>query len=142
MTIEELREGQQASFGKTISESDVYLFAGVTGDTNPAHINEVYAQGTRFKRRIAHGMMTAGLISAVLGVKMPGPGTIYLNQTLAFRAPVYFGDTITAVATVIELDREKNRVRLETVCVNQDGKTVTTGEALVISPTDNGENPN
>jgi 3-hydroxybutyryl-CoA dehydratase len=136
MTFEELKEGQQASFGKTISESDVYLFAGVTGDTNPAHINEVYAQGTRFKRRIAHGMITAGLISAVLGVKLPGPGTIYLNQSLTFRAPVYFGDTITATAKVIELDREKNRVKLETVCVNQDGKTVTTGEALVMAPTE------
>lgn len=133
-TINELSIGQEASFTKTISESDVYLFAGVTGDINPAHLNEEYAKNTMFKGRIAHGMLSAGLISAVLGVHMPGPGTIYLNQTLSFVAPVHFGDTITATGKVVEMNVEKNRVKIETICTNQDGKVVTKGEALVMPP--------
>ena len=133
-TINELSIGQEASFTKTISESDVYLFAGVTGDINPAHLNEEYAKNTMFKGRIAHGMLSAGLISAVLGVHMPGPGAIYLNQTLSFVAPVHFGDTITATGKVVEMNVEKNRVKIETICTNQDGKVVTKGEALVMPP--------
>lgn len=133
LSISQLAVGQSASVSRTISESDVYLYAGVTGDNNPAHLNEQYASGTVFGGRIAHGMLTAGLISAALGTRLPGPGAIYLGQTLRFLAPVRFGDTITATVTVRELKQEKNRAILETTCINQDGKVVVTGEA-VISP--------
>ena len=133
-TIKELKVGDAAEFTKTISESDIYLFAGVTGDLNPAHINEEYARKTFFKTRIAHGMLLAGFISAVMGNKLPGPGTIYIKQELHFLAPVYVGDTITARAELIEIVPEKNRARLKTTCLNQDGKTVLDGEALVSPP--------
>lgn len=126
--------GQSASFTKTITETDVYLFAGITGDLNPAHLDETYASGTRFQHRIAHGMLSAGLISAVLGTRLPGPGSIYMNQTLKFLAPVYLGDTLTATATVKELISEKNRAVLTTEVVNQKSVVVTTGEALMLLP--------
>ncbi|MEL7647730.1 MAG: MaoC family dehydratase [Sedimentibacter sp.] len=130
--ISELTIGQKASFTKTISETDVYLFAGISGDINPAHLNEDYAKNTFFKGRIAHGMLSASLISAVIGVQLPGPGTIYSSQTLNFLAPVHFGDTITATAEIDEIFPEKNRVSLKTYCINQDGTVVTKGEALVL----------
>ena len=133
-TIDELSVGQTASFTKTISESDVYLFAGITGDFNPAHVNEAYAKNTAFKTRIAHGMLSAGLISNVLGNQLPGPGTIYMQQQLNFRAPVAIGDTVTATVEVVEILREKKRVRLKTVCSNQDGVVVLDGEALISPP--------
>ncbi len=133
-TIDELRVGDAASFSKTVSESDVYLFAGVTGDFNPAHIDEAYAEKTFFKTRIAHGVLAAGFVSAVLGTRLPGPGTIYLRQSLNFRAPVAIGDTITATVEVIEILKEKKRVRLSTVCVNQEGTVVLDGEAVVSPP--------
>lgn len=133
-TIDELEVGQSARFSKTISESDVYLYAGITGDFNPAHINEVYAEKTAFKSRIAHGMLTAGLISKVLGTDLPGPGTIYLQQSLSFKAPVAIGDTITATVEVIEIDTEKKRVRLKTACTNQHGALVLDGEAVISPP--------
>ena len=133
-TIEALNVGDTARVAKTISESDVYLYAGITGDFNPAHVNESYAQGTFFKTRIAHGMLTAGLISNVLANQLPGPGTIYLRQELNFRAPVGIGDTITAHAEIIEIMADKNRVRLKTECTNQDGTKVIDGEALVSPP--------
>jgi 3-hydroxybutyryl-CoA dehydratase len=133
-TISELKIGDSAEFSKTISEADVYLYAGVSGDLNPAHINEAYAQNTFFKTRIAHGMLSAGFISAVLGMQLPGPGTIYMRQELSFRAPVRIGDTVTARAEVIEINVEKNRVRLKTTCVNQEGTLVVDGEALVSPP--------
>lgn len=132
--IEQLKLGDAAEFGKTISESDIYLYAGITGDFNPAHVNESYAENTFFKTRIAHGMLTAGLISAVLANQLPGPGTIYLKQDLRFLAPVRIGDTITARVEIIELIHDKNRVRLKTVCSNQEGKHVLEGEALVSAP--------
>ena len=125
---------KEASITKTIIETDVYLFAGISGDINPAHLNEEYAKNSFFKGRIAHGMLSAGLISAVLGVHMPGPGTIYLSQTLNFLAPVRMGDTITATGKVVEMVPEKNRVKIETICTNQDGVVVTKGEALVMPP--------
>ena len=128
--------GQQASVTRTISESDVYLFAGITGDLNPAHTNEEYAKKTHFKTRIAHGMLSAGLISAVLGMKLPGPGTIYTGQALKFLAPVHIGDTITATAEIQSLDLDRNRVVLTTTCTNQDGKVVVTGEATALLPRD------
>jgi 3-hydroxybutyryl-CoA dehydratase len=133
-TFAELQMGETAEFSKTVSEADVYLFAGVSGDFNPAHINEAYAKETAFKSRIAHGMLAASFVSTVLGTKLPGPGTIYMKQEMAFLAPVYIGDTITAKAEVIELMEEKKRVRLKTTCVNQDGKTVLDGEAMVSPP--------
>ncbi len=133
-TIDEMNIGDFAEFGKTVSESDVYLFAGITGDFNPAHVNETYAEGTFFKTRIAHGMLSAGFISAVLANQLPGPGTIYLKQDLVFLAPVRIGDTITARVEIVELVREKNRARLKTECVNQEGVKVLAGEALVSAP--------
>ena len=133
-TIEELNVGDTAEIQRTISETDVYLYAGITGDLNPAHLNEEYAKGTFFKNRIAHGMLIAGLISTILGNKLPGPGTIYTRQSVDFLAPVRFGDTITARAEVVELDAEKNRARLKTTCVNQEGTPVLDGQALVSPP--------
>ena len=134
LTIDQLEVGQKASFTKTVTEADVYNFAGVTGDFNPAHMNEEYAKNTAFKTRIAHGMLSAGFISAVLGTQLPGPGTIYLNQDLRFTKPVHFGDTITATITVDELVKEKNRAILKTVCTNQDGDVVVEGVAKVMPP--------
>lgn len=131
-TIAELQVGEASEFAKTISESDVYMYAGVSGDFNPAHINEAYAQNTFFKTRIAHGMIAAGFISTVLGTKLPGPGTIYLRQELNFLAPVRIGDTVTARVEVLEI-KEKS-VRLRTTCTNQDNTTVLDGEALVSPP--------
>ncbi len=134
LTIDQLEVGQKVSFTKTVTEADVYNYAGVSGDFNPAHMNEEYAKNTAFKTRIAHGMLSAGFISAVLGTKLPGPGTIYLNQDLRFTKPVHFGDTITATITVEELIKEKNRAILKTVCTNQDGDVVVEGTAKVMSP--------
>lgn len=132
--MDALQVGQTASFSKTITEHDVYTFAGVTGDLNPAHINEDYASHTMFHGRIAHGMLSAGLISAVIGMQLPGPGTIYLGQELSFRALVHIGDTITAQVTVRALDPERNRAELETICTNQDGTCVVKGAAKVMPP--------
>lgn len=131
-TIQELFVDEHAFIAKTISEADVYLFAGITGDFNPAHVNELYAEKTRFGKRIAHGMLTAGLISAVIGTQLPGPGAIYVSQTLRFLAPVYIGDTITATVRVSTIDPEHNRVKLETLCENQAGTKLATGEAVVM----------
>jgi 3-hydroxybutyryl-CoA dehydratase len=133
-TIDELKVGDSGQVQKTISETDVYLYAGITGDLNPAHLNEEYAKNTFFKTRIAHGMLTAGLISTVLGNELPGPGTVYLHQSVNFLAPVRFGDTITAIAEVAEIDADKNRVIFKTTCTNQDGTLVLDGEALVSPP--------
>lgn len=133
-TLDTIEIGETAETSKTIGESDVYLYAGITGDFNPAHINEAYASQTGFGTRIAHGMLPAGLISAVLANRLPGPGTIYISQTLKFTAPVRIGDTITARVEVIEVDRDKKRVRLKTICTNQDGTAVIEGEAVVSPP--------
>lgn len=133
-TIEQIKLGDAAEFSKTVTESDVYLYAGITGDLNPAHLNETYAKNTFFKTRIAHGMLTAGFISNILGMQLPGPGTIYMRQSLSFLAPVRFGDTITARAEVVEVIAEKNRVRLKTTCTNQEGAVVLDGEAMVSPP--------
>ena len=132
-TYNEIQIRDAEEFTKTVTESDVYLYAGVTGDLNPAHINEVYAKGTFFKSRIAHGMLSGGFISAVLGMKLPGPGTIYLSQQLEFKAPVRINDTVTARAEVVE-KLEKNRIRLRTTCTNQDGTLLIDGHAMVMPP--------
>jgi len=133
-TIEELNRGDRAHFTKTVSEADIYLYAGITGDFNPAHINEEYAKDTHFKGRIAHGMLMGGFISTVIGNQLPGPGTIYLKQDLEFLGPVRIGDTITAEVEVMEIMEEKKHVRLRTTCVNQAGKQVVDGYALVSPP--------
>jgi 3-hydroxybutyryl-CoA dehydratase len=132
-TIKEINIGDKASIGKTITETDVYLFAGITGDLNPAHMNEEVAKASIFKGRIAHGMLSAGLISAVLGMHLPGPGTIYMGQELKFTAPVRFGDTITAEVEVVEIIKEKI-LKLKTVCTNQEGTVVLEGYATVMPP--------
>ena len=133
-TYDQLAVGDSAEFSKTVSEADVYLYAGISGDLNPAHINEAYAQGTFFKHRIAHGMLTASFISAVIGMQLPGPGTIYMGQTLEFLAPVRIGDTVTARVEVLEKIDTKKRVRLATTCIQQDGTRLISGEALVSPP--------
>jgi 3-hydroxybutyryl-CoA dehydratase len=133
-TFDQLDVGDSDQFSKTVTDADIYLFAGVTGDLNPAHIDEAYAQGTFFKTRIAHGMLSAGFISAVIGTRLPGPGTVYMQQSLKFLAPVRIGDTITATVEVIEKIEDKKRVRLKTACANQDGVAVMDGEALVSPP--------
>jgi 3-hydroxybutyryl-CoA dehydratase len=134
LTIKELNIGDKASFQKTITETDVYLYAGITGDLNPAHINQVEAEKTMFQGRIAHGMLTAGLVSAVLGMQLPGPGSIYLGQELKFMAPVKIGDTIKAEVEVIEKFEDKNRIKLSTVCTNQNGVEVLIGVATIMPP--------
>jgi 3-hydroxybutyryl-CoA dehydratase len=131
--FEDLSLGQSASFGKTITEADILLFAGVSGDTNPVHINAEVAAASMFKERIAHGMLSASLISTVLGTRLPGAGTIYLGQNLKFRAPVKIGETVTATVTVTALDAAKKRVTLSTVCTVA-GKPVIEGEATVMVP--------
>jgi 3-hydroxybutyryl-CoA dehydratase len=132
MRFEELEVGTAAEMTRTVTETDVVLFAGVTGDFNPAHVDEVWAAKSRFGGRIAHGMLGAGFISAVLGMKLPGPGTIYLSQQLRFVRPVRIGDTVTARAEVVELFPARRRARLLTTCRNQDGEAVIEGEALVM----------
>jgi 3-hydroxybutyryl-CoA dehydratase len=133
MFFEDLSVGQKASFGKTITEADIVLFAAVTGDTNPMHLNADYAKDTIFGERIAHGMLAAGLITKVLGTQLPGPGTIYMSQSLQFRAPVRIGETVTAMVEVLALHPEKHRATLRTVCTVR-GKPVLEGEAYVSVP--------
>jgi 3-hydroxybutyryl-CoA dehydratase len=133
-TIDQLKVGDTAKFSKTISESDVYLFAGVTGDLNPAHINEDYAKDTYFKTRIAHGMLSASFISTVIGTMLPGPGTIYMRQEVSFLKPVKIGDTVTAIVEIAEIMTDKKRIRLKTYCINQEDKKVVDGEAIVSPP--------
>ncbi len=132
--FDEIKIGDKSSFSKTVSESDVYLYAGITGDLNGAHVNCQYASRSVFGERVAHGMLSAGFISAVLGTRLPGEGTIYLSQTLRFIAPVKIGDTVTATVEVLEKIEGKRRVRLSTVCENQEGQRVIEGEALVMCP--------
>ncbi len=133
MYIEDLEEGQSASFSKTITDADIVLFAGISGDTNPVHLDAEFAAGTMFKERIAHGRLSASLISTVLGTKLPGPGAIYLSQTLKFKAPVKIGDTVTATCTVASVDHEKRRVTIRCVCT-VGGRPVIEGEAMVMVP--------
>ena len=133
-SIDQFNIGDSAEFTKTITEYDVYQYAGVTGDFNPVHINEVYAKETFFKKRIAHGMLAGGLISAVLGTRLPGPGSVYLRQELNFTAPVYFGDTVTAKVEIVDINTGKKRITLKTTCTNQDDKMVVDGEAVISLP--------
>ena len=131
--------GDSAEMTKVITEEDIYLFAGITGDRNPMHISKEFAAKGRFGERIAHGILTAGLISAVIGMKLPGPGCLYVSQTLNFLAPVRIGDEITARAEVIEMISEK-RMRLRTQCINQRKEIVIDGEAIIVPPKSGREN--
>ena len=132
MRIDEIHVGDVAELAKTVTESDIALFAGVTGDFNPVHIDAEAAKKSVFGERIAHGMLSAGFISAVLGMRLPGAGSIYLSQTLRFTKPVRIGDTVTARVEVVEVIAAKRRVRLATSCRNQNGEVVVDGEALVM----------
>ncbi len=132
-TIAELAVGMSAELAHTVTVDDITGFAKVTGDDNPVHLDEAYAAQTMFKGRIAHGMLSAGFISAVLGTRLPGPGCIYMSQSLSFRAPVRPGETVVTTATVKEVIADKRRVRLDTVCRVGD-KVVLEGEALVMVP--------
>lgn len=131
--IAEIEPGMTAIYARTVTEADIVAFAGVSGDDNPVHLNQDYAAMTMFKGRIAHGMLSVGYISAVIGTRLPGPGCVYLTQSLRFKAPVRIGDTVTARVTVTKVDRARNRVNLSTVCT-VDGKVVIDGEAEVMAP--------
>ncbi len=130
--IEDLAVGMESSLSKTVSEADIVAFAEVSGDRNPVHLDADYAATTMFKERIAHGMLSAAYISAVFGMQMPGPGAIYMSQTLAFKAPVKIGDTVVTTVKILEL-MDKGRVRFETVCA-VNGKPVLSGEAVLMVP--------
>ncbi len=131
--LEDLKVGMSAMFGKTVTEADIMAFAGVSGDTNPIHLHDGFARSTRFGQRIAHGMLSGSFISTVIGTKLPGPGAIYVSQTMNFMAPVLIGETITAVATVTQIDEKRRRVTLKTQCLNGD-KVVIDGEATILVP--------
>jgi len=133
-TIDELKVGDSAQISKIITETDINDFAKVTGDFNPLHLDQAYAENTFFKGRIAHGLLSVGLLSSILGNILPGHGTIYLSHEIKFLAPVRIGDTITAKVEVIELVPEKNRAKFRTTCMNQDGKIVVDGIAWAMPP--------
>ena len=132
--FEDLEEGMTDVFAKTITDADIIIFAGISGDTNPMHLNHEFASETMFKGRIAHGMLTASFISTVIGTKMPGAGCIYVSQNLRFKAPVRSGETVTATCTVTRLIPEKRLIELKTVCT-VSGKPVVDGEATIMVPT-------
>ncbi len=131
--FDDLQIGMTAAYGRTVSEADILMFAGVSGDTNPVHLDEEFAASTMFRGRIAHGMLSAAFISTVFGTKLPGPGCIYLSQSLKFKAPVKVGDTVVARVTVKELNAEKRRVLFDTVCTVA-GKVVLDGQAEIFIP--------
>lgn len=131
--FEDLHIGQEATLSRHVTEADIVSFANVSGDKNPVHLDADYAAKTMFKERIAHGMLSAAYISAVFGTELPGPGAIYISQSLAFKAPVKIGDTVVATVKCIELVPEKKRARFETIC-SVDGKPVLSGEAELMVP--------
>lgn len=132
-TIDDIYVGQKASISKTITDADIYNFAGITGDFNPIHINDDFAKITRFGNRIAHGMLTSSFISTVVGMALPGAGALYLGQTLKFVKPVFVGDTIYVEVTVTEIRKEKKIFIASTIIRNQDGQEVVTGEATMMA---------
>ena len=131
--LEDLAPGMTALYAKTVTDADVVLFAGISGDVNPVHLNQEFADRTMFRGRIAHGMLTASFISTVIGTKLPGPGSLYISQTLNFRAPVKIGDTVTARVEIVDIDQARRRVRLRTECLCGD-TVVIDGEAVVMAP--------
>lgn len=126
--------GQTASFSRTITESDIVTFAELSGDYNPVHIDQEFAANSRFGERIAHGLLTSSFLSGLLGMELPGQGSIYLEQSLKFKKPVFIGDTVTASAEILEIDQERRIIRLETICRKQDNTVVLTGEAKLMMP--------
>lgn len=133
-TVDELAAGDRAAITKIVTETDIHLYVGITGDLNPLYVDETYAQGTRFHGRIAPGILTAGLVTAVISTKLPGPGTITEQEAFRFSAPVRPGDTITAFVEVLEVMPSRGRARLRTLCKNQDGVVVLDGESVVLPP--------
>ena len=129
-----IKIGDNASLTKTFNDEDVRSFSEISGDKNPVHLDDEFAAQTQFKKRLVHGMLTAGLISAVLGTELPGPGSIYISQSINFRAPVFIGDAITATATIVKIREGKPIVTLETICKNQDDVVVLKGEAVLLAP--------
>jgi len=136
--FEDMKEGMSDVYGKTVTDADIVMFSGISGDINPVHLNHEFAAATLFEGRIAHGMLTASFISTIIGTKLPGPGCIYVSQALRFKAPVKSGDTVTARVTVMKLIPERKFVELKTVCM-VDGKTVIDGEATVMVPSRSSE---
>jgi len=132
--LDQLNIGDKASFSKTLSESDVYLFAGITGDFNPAHVNETEARKSLFEGRVAHGMLVACFLSTVVGMQLPGPGSILVRQELKFLAPVKIGDTVTAQVEVLQIHSRRNLVILGATITNQEGRKVVQGKAVVKPP--------
>jgi 3-hydroxybutyryl-CoA dehydratase len=135
MEINEIEIGMSESYSQTISEGDVKVYAGISGDRNPVHMDEEYAEKSRYKKRIAHGMISSSFFSALFGTKLPGPGCVYVNQSLNFKRPVYIGDTVTAIITVTKIDEIKSRVYFDTVCKVKN-KTVIDGKAELYIPKD------
>jgi len=133
-SIDQLKVGDSAEWSRIVTEDDIKLFAKATGDINPVHLDQAYAEKTFFKGRIAHGLLSLGYISTVLGNILPGHGTIYVSQEVKFLAPVRIGDTITAKVELTEVNPEKNRVKFKTTCFNQEGKIVVDGAAWVMPP--------
>jgi 3-hydroxybutyryl-CoA dehydratase len=131
--ISEIKIGMQAQYSQTITDADIKVFSGLSGDRNPVHIDEKYAEKSRYKKRIAHGLMTASYFSALFGTKIPGEGCVYVSQSLRFKRAVYLGDTVTATVEVISVDLDKNRVFFKTEC-KVNNKIVTDGEAEVFVP--------
>ncbi|ODS00798.1 acyl dehydratase [Methyloceanibacter methanicus] len=129
--LEDLSPGMEASVSKTVTNEDITGFAELSGDINPVHLNEEFAAGTIFKKRIAHGFLTGSLFSTVLGTKLPGPGCVYMSQTMKFKGPVFIGDELVATCTVTNVDLEKGRVSFDCVC-EANGRPVLTGEALLM----------
>lgn len=136
--FEEIPLGTKAVFAKTITETDIFAFAGITGDFNPLHINAEFAKGSRFKQRVAHGMLTAGIINNTL-THIGGVGTIHLSQTVRFLAPVFIGDTVTVTSEVVSKDEAKGRITVQSIVTNQSAKAVIEGEALLMVPREKGK---
>lgn len=132
-SIDDIQIDMRASYTQTITDADVEAFAGISGDHNPVHLSEEYAKNSRFKDRIAHGLLTASFFSAIFGTKLPGEGCVYVGQDLQFKRPVYLGDTVVATVTVTAVDLSKKRVTFKTVCT-VDNKAVTTGTAVIFIP--------
>ena len=133
MEIDEIKIGMSESYSQTITDADVKLYAGISGDRNPVHMDEEYAEKSRYKKRIAHGMISSSFFSALFGTKLPGPGCVYVNQSLNFKRPVYIGDTVTAIITVTKIDEIKSRVYFDTVCKVKN-KIVIDGQAELYIP--------
>ncbi|MCD8511053.1 MAG: MaoC family dehydratase [Bacillus sp. (in: Bacteria)] len=139
MELGPFKIGQEASFSRTVTETDVVMFAGLSGDYNPIHVDKEYAKDTRFGQRIAHGILTTTYLSRLLGMELPGPGAIYVDQTLQFKHPVYIGDTITAKAIIKEVDTNRRILTLTTTCTNQEGKVVLAGVGRMMVPEEGGK---